>query len=1160
MKIKRNSILSALPLSVLMLISFNAYSQNQQIKDKKFDFIPKSPDVASLGKYIDKPISLSSGSANVNIPLYSLNINDNISIPINLIYNSQGVKVSETVSSVGLGWDLSCLSFVTRNIRGKEDNYIDPDFYNQNNTLAKQNLASNATSTYPNAWLDQNSNAVDTEPDEFSVSLFNQSFKFYYDFKTQKFIQTPQSDIKIIPNISTNGNIIDMKIVDTSGNTYYFGRSYDEDNNVAVVDELGSININTESAYTSGVQPKINTWHLVKIETSDKKTVKFFYDENYVPVTDMNKQNIQLAGQYKYMFNTLDFANGTYNNVQWVNGNPVVVGNLYPVSYGIYSQNKEGIDYNIYSIPNTQDKILKKIVYDKTQIEFEKSAMIRKDQNNYSYEKINVKYDGRTVKSFSLNHTYFNDEYGFISSDHSRSHNYIFSDYFDKSHYRLKLNSVSEYGINNSFTGNYSFDYYAGQLPSKLSFAQDFFGYYNGKTTNTELIPNVYFKLENVYKKAGTAERNVDLEFSKIGALKSITYPTKGKTEFEYENHSFMGINDITETPMNNDLFSLETHNITFAAEQNADPNTGAPLPLNTIYQQEIIFDQNSTADLNTYIQQVPQNPSNPGSLMNSFYIKVYKVENDGSHNLLFSITSTQNNTPYLFQKGKYLFEATRMTHTINEGGLQEEEGSFAMTISYQNGVSYEIDNSPTSHIAGGLRIKSITQKDSNDNTLLKTEYKYEDIINGQKYSSGILYGYPLIVSNNYYFGVNKFYGLIDFPLKGGSSHSVLYAKVTEESVDNNQNRIRKIYHFDNNFIPPINETNSDVRLKTPNFGWRIGNLKEIEYYKSGSNNSFSLVKKDSIIYNQKGTFTSNELGVSIEPRDVISYTSLFDVTKYKYEYYPLYTDFNYEATKITKEYIDNAVVSTTTTNNFNNINTYELTASKTQFADGSITETNYQYAHEKNNQLLISKNMIGIPLETTVTQTVGGVTKTLGKTETVYPASLPTPQAGNLVLPTAVKSYDLNNTPATDVTYDQYDIKGNLQQYTTKDGISTTIIWGYNQMQPIAKIIGVKLSDISQTLINSIVTASNTDASAAPGNDESAFLALLDSFRKDPSMAGYQVTTYTYDPLIGVRSITPPSGIREVYLYDSANRLKEIRENGQTGNILKEFKYNYKN
>jgi hypothetical protein len=55
-------------------------------------------------------------------------------------------------------------------------------------------------------------------------------------------------------------------------------------------------------------------------------------------------------------------------------------------------------------------------------------------------------------------------------------------------------------------------------------------------------------------------------------------------------------------------------------------------------------------------------------------------------------------------------------------------------------------------------------------------------------------------------------------------------------------------------------------------------------------------------------------------------------------------------------------------------------------------------------------------------------------------------------------------------------------------------------------------------------------------------------------------VTTYTYDPLIGVRSITPPSGIREVYIYDTANRLKEIRENDATGKLLKEFKYNYKN
>jgi len=64
----------------------------------------------------------------------------------------------------------------------------------------------------------------------------------------------------------------------------------------------------------------------------------------------------------------------------------------------------------------------------------------------------------------------------------------------------------------------------------------------------------------------------------------------------------------------------------------------------------------------------------------------------------------------------------------------------------------------------------------------------------------------------------------------------------------------------------------------------------------------------------------------------------------------------------------------------------------------------------------------------------------------------------------------------------------------------------------------------------------------------------------------GKQISTYTYDPLIGVTSITSPSGIKEVYGYDSANRLIEIKqqEKDTSGNLIlktiKEFNYNYKN
>ncbi|MFP7658187.1 hypothetical protein [Chryseobacterium proteolyticum] len=231
------------------------------------------------------------------------------------------------------------------------------------------------------------------------------------------------------------------------------------------------------------------------------------------------------------------------------------------------------------------------------------------------------------------------------------------------------------------------------------------------------------------------------------------------------------------------------------------------------------------------------------------------------------------------------------------------------------------------------------------------------------------------------------------------------------------------------------------------------------------------------------------------------------------------------------------------------------LKTASVQSADGTVNETSYMYAHEKNNSKLISANMIGIPLETIVVQKQNDsdAGKTISRSETKYddPANL---------FPTSVVSYDIqNNALFTEVTYNKYDAKGNIQQYTTKDGIPTAIVWGYNNTQPIAKVQGATYAQlVSLGLITAIVDASDQDA-ANPAN-EPALITALDNFRKNSGLSAYQVSTYTYDPLIGVTSITPPSGIREVYIYDTANRLKEIRQDSKTGNLVKEFKYNYKN
>lgn len=264
-----------------------------------------------------------------------------------------------------------------------------------------------------------------------------------------------------------------------------------------------------------------------------------------------------------------------------------------------------------------------------------------------------------------------------------------------------------------------------------------------------------------------------------------------------------------------------------------------------------------------------------------------------------------------------------------------------------------------------------------------------------------------------------------------------------------------------------------------------------------------------------------------------------------------------------TSYYYKNGVQSsvTSTTETSYNANDYPTMVTKIH-PDQSVSISKSLYATEKQHQGMISANMISIPLEEETIEKENSMTtgKTVAKTEVTYnhPAGL---------FPDLLKSLNMvNGTMESQIKYDQYDDKGNLLQYTIKDGTPVTIIWGYNRSFPIAKIEGIKLSEISQSLIDTIITSSDEDALDGINNTETYLTEALKQFRNDSTFEGAQVTTYTYDPLIGVRSITLPSGICEYYTYDTENRLKEItqEERDGTGSIhirkVKEFEYNLKN
>lgn len=221
--------------------------------------------------------------------------------------------------------------------------------------------------------------------------------------------------------------------------------------------------------------------------------------------------------------------------------------------------------------------------------------------------------------------------------------------------------------------------------------------------------------------------------------------------------------------------------------------------------------------------------------------------------------------------------------------------------------------------------------------------------------------------------------------------------------------------------------------------------------------------------------------------------------------------------------------------------------------ADGDITEQFLTYAiGEPDYNHLENAFMTGIPV--IKEEKKNGIT--LSKSTTKYENSS--------LQPTSIFSTNIiDGSQRLKGRMDKYDENGNLVQISSATGIPTTFIYGYNKTQLIAKIIGANYDDIKMnSLVISAINASNDDNINA--SSENIFVTSLENLRIDPSMANYQITTYTYDPLVGLTTTIAPNGLREIYEYDSAGRLKKVKSlerNG--GNViektLKEFQYNYK-
>jgi hypothetical protein len=139
-------------------------------------------------------------------------------------------------------------------------------------------------------------------------------------------------------------------------------------------------------------------------------------------------------------------------------------------------------------------------------------------------------------------------------------------------------------------------------------------------------------------------------------------------------------------------------------------------------------------------------------------------------------------------------------------------------------------------------------------------------------------------------------------------------------------------------------------------------------------------------------------------------------------------------------------------------------------------------------------------------------------------------------------------------VTYHAYDDFGNVAEVSSKEGVHTVYIWGYNNQYLLAEIVNMTYAELQANHITDPAYIRDLGNRPTPNPYD---LNLLNSFRT--ALPNSLVTTYTYKPLIGLSSVCDPNGQTIYYEHDALGRLTE-RYRMENGNkeILELVEYSF--
>ncbi|MDB9836723.1 hypothetical protein OAC51_07450, partial [Flavobacteriaceae bacterium] len=553
MKTKNYTHYPFLWLYLIFLNCFIVWSQNNDIASAQINQIqnaavPPSPEVAALGKHIETPINEFTGIPKIGIPLYTINQN-RINHSISLSYHAQGVKVEEIASRVGMGWTLNAGGIVSRQKRGSPDEMPQHGYLRTTETVEKFLESDHSDSYFSLLYDEANVHEHDFEPDVFNFSFGGYSGKFFFDQETHGPIFEEASPIKV--------EWIDyayFKITTPDGVQYYFGEDKDRTTttkqikggddvmDIYTTGKYGSWPDET-STYVLNSPEYVATWYLKEIyDPISEESITFQYEEY-----NLGKLNQRLSSSV-----LLEYRPSAITSIE-----------------------------HSLSEQEVKEYMLTEINFNNGSIDFIKDTNERKDlSGSFALKQINIYSNNDIIKSYGLENSFIKSERGLIPS-----YGYdVFQRFYnlDDIQYRLFLNSLMEYGIENNtiLLNNYKrhiFEYNNPErLPHRFSTAMDFWGFHNGEINNLNLLPKDYEKVGNKIVDLGESKRQINENYSQDGVLSKITYPTGGTVEYTYENNRAkkdVSGNNFYDSRLNPLYYSYNSELINYSYNDNNSQN-----------------------------------------------------------------------------------------------------------------------------------------------------------------------------------------------------------------------------------------------------------------------------------------------------------------------------------------------------------------------------------------------------------------------------------------------------------------------------------------------------------------------------------------------------------------------------------------------------------